>query len=447
MAGISSFTGLNTALRGVQAQQAALDVTSHNISNIETPGYSRQRAVFGAAPSLAIPAGAKQDGTGAQLGQGVDVVAYQRMRDDFLDLQFRAQTMTSGQADVTAQRLGVVEDQLGSGQANDMGQLLDKNWSAWQTLAANPQSTDAKSAVVGASQAVAQRFNQMDQDFAAVGAQATTAVSDMLRPQGPVKPIADELAKLNGQINNAYGSGQAPNDLLDRRDLLLDQLSTYGQVSVTADPTLDASGNPAYPGMVQVSFGGAATPLVAQSTVTMPTTGTLSATPGGQIGGLQDVAAKTAGYRATLANLAAAVISTTNSASSSPVFTGTGAADIAVVATSATISAGASGGAAGDNSVALALAAQRGGAVDQGYSGLVGTIGSDVQQAQNASTTSASVLDSLTSRRSSVAGVSMDEEMTNMIRFQRGYQAAARALTTMDEMLNTLINSTGRVGL
>jgi flagellar hook-associated protein 1 FlgK len=447
MAGISSFTGLNTALRGVQAQQAALDVTSHNISNIETPGYSRQRAVFGAAPSLAIPAGAKQDGTGAQLGQGVDVVAYQRMRDDFLDLQFRAQNMTSGQADVTAQRLGVVEDQLGSGQANDMGQLLDKYWSAWQTLAANPQSTDAKSAVVGAGQAVAQRFNQMDQDFAAVGTQATTAVSDMLSPQGPIKPIADELAKLNGQINNAYGSGQAPNDLLDRRDLLLDQLSSYGQVSVTADPTLDAAGNPAYPGMVQVSFGGAATPLVSQSTVTMPTTATLSATPGGQIGGLQDVAAKTAGYRTTLANLAAAVISTTNSTSSAPVFSGTGAADIAAVATSATISAGPSGGAAGDNSVALALAAQRGGAVDKGYSGLVGTIGSDVQQAENSSTTAASVLDSLSSRRSSVAGVSMDEEMTNMIRFQRGYQAAARALTTMDEMLNTLINSTGRVGL
>jgi flagellar hook-associated protein 1 len=143
-----------------------------------------------------------------------------------------------------------------------------------------------------------------------------------------------------------------------------------------------------------------------------------------------------------LNTIAAAVISTTNSTSSTPVFTGTGAADIAVIATSATISAGA-GGAAADNSVALAMAAQRGGSADTGYSGLVGTIGSDVANAQNASITSASVLTSLDARRQSVSGVSMDEEMANLVKFQRGYQAAARALSTMDDVLDTLINSTG----
>ena len=83
---------------------------------------------------------------------------------------------------------------------------------------------------------------------------------------------ADELTQLNQQINMQQTAGQQPNDLLDRRDLLLDNLSRYGQVSVVPDPTLDASGNPAFPGMIQVSFGGATTPLVAQTTVTMPTT-------------------------------------------------------------------------------------------------------------------------------------------------------------------------------
>ncbi|MCZ4492844.1 MAG: flgK [Conexibacter sp.] len=443
---IGSFGGLNTALSGVTAQQRALDVTSHNIANVETPGYSRQEAVFGARPSLTIPAGAKLDGTGAQLGQGVDVLTYRRLRDDFLDLQFRAQNMTGGQADVTAQRLGLAQDALGSGDAA-LGKQLDKFWSSWQTLAANPQSASAKSAVVGIAQTLAQRFSTLDADFNTIGTQATAAVTDLLGPQGPIKPIADELAKLNTQINLQQGVGQQPNDLLDRRDLLLDQLSRYGQVSVGPDPTLDAQGQPAYPGMVQVSFGGAATALVSQSTVTMPTTATLSATPGGQLGGLQDVAGKMAAYRTTLSGLASSIITSVNSAAASPVFSGTGATDMAVVATSATISAGASGGPAGDNSVALAIAGLRGGAVDTGYAGLIGTIGADVRTAESNSTTSTSVLDSLTARRQSVAGVSMDEEMTNMIRYQRGYQAAARALTTMDEMLNTLINSTGRVGL
>jgi flagellar hook-associated protein 1 len=443
---IPAFSGLNTALRGVQAHQAALDVVSHNISNIETPGYSRQQVVFGASPSLTID-GAKQDGTGAQLGQGVDVLSYRRLRDDFLDLQYRAQNMTAAQSDVTAKRLGVVQSALASNTDSDLGKLLDKFWTSWDTLAANPASTDAKAAVVGAAQNLAQRFQTLDADIATASTQATTAISDMLSDAGPIKPIADELAKLNTQINMAQSAGVSPNDLLDRRDLLLDNLSQYGQVSVTADPTLNSAGQPAYPGMIQVSFGGAATPLVSQTTVTMPTTATLSATPGGQLGGLQDVVTKADGYRTTLATMANAIITNVNALSANPVFTGTGANDIAVVATSATISAGAAGAAVGDNSAANSIRALRGGAIDTAYSGLVRQIGSDVQTATSTNTTATSVLTSITAQRQSVSGVSMDEEMASLIRFQRGYQAAARALTTMDDILNTLINSTGRVGM
>jgi flagellar hook-associated protein 1 FlgK len=145
--------------------------------------------------------------------------------------------------------------------------------------------------------------------------------------------------------------------------------------------------------------------------------------------------------------MAGALITGVNSLSASPVFTGTGATDIAVVATSATISAGAAGGPAADNSVANAIRALRGGTVDTAYAGLVRQIGSDVQTANSTNTTANSVLDSVSTQRMSVSGVSMDEEMASLIRFQRGYQAAARALTTMDDILNTLINSTGRVGM
>src|SRR3954471_23402747 len=154
---IPAFTGLNTALRGVQAQQAALNVVSHNIANVETPGYSRQEAVFTAAPSLNLPAGAKADGTGAQLGQGVDVLSYRRLRDDFLDLQYRAQNMTAAQSDVTAKRLTVVQSALATNTDSDLGKLADKLWTAWDTLASNPTSQAAKDGVLGASQNLAQR--------------------------------------------------------------------------------------------------------------------------------------------------------------------------------------------------------------------------------------------------------------------------------------------------
>jgi flagellar hook-associated protein 1 FlgK len=444
----STFNGLNTALRGLTAQQRALDITSHNIANIQTPGYSRQEAVFAAAPALPLGPGSVQDKShAAQLGQGVDVLTYRRMRDDFLDLQWRAQNMSGGQAEVSAQRLGQVESALGSGSDADLGVQLDKFWSAWQTLAANPQNAAAKQAVVGAAQNLAQGFNQLDTNFAALGTQATAEVNNLLSSQGPIQPIADELATLNTQINLAQEAGVEHNDLLDRRDNLLDQLSRYGQVSVTPDPTLNAQGQPAYPGMIQVSFAGAATPLVSQTTVTMPTTATISATPGGRIGGLQDVANKVTSYRTTLGGLASSLIGTVNGVTTAPVFSGTGANNIAVVATAATISAGGAAGAAGDNSVALALAALRGGAIDSGYAALVQTIGADAATAQTNDSTATAVLGSLTQQRESVSGVSMDEEMSNMIKFQRGYQAAARALTTMDEALDTLISRTGKVGL
>jgi flagellar hook-associated protein 1 FlgK len=444
---IPAFTGLNTALSGVQAQQAALNVISHNIANVETPGYSRQEAVFTSNPSLRLGAGATPDGQGAQLGTGVQVQQYRRLRDDFLDLQYRTQNMAASQSDVATKRLSLVQSSLATNTRGDLGVMLDNFWSSWQTLSSNPNDAAGKAGVVGAASNLAQRFNTLDNDLATTGAQATSDLGDMLSDAGPIKPIADQLAALNTQINQVLGANGSPNDLLDKRDLLLDQLSAYGQVSVAPDPTVGTDGKPAYPGMIQVSFGGATTPLVSQAAVTMPTTATLSATPGGQLQGLQDVATRTAGYRTTLSAMAASLISSVNSLTSNPIFSGTGANDITTVATTATVSAGAAGGASGDNSVALALLNLRGGSVDQSYAGLVQTIGSDVKTATTNNTTANAVLDNVTAQRTSTSGVSMDEEMANMVRFQRGYQAAARALTTMDDLLNQLINSTGRVGV
>src|SRR5918998_4573561 len=106
---ISSFYGLQTSLRGLLAQQRALDTTGHNIANASTKGYSRQEAVMAAAPALAIPQGAVQGGAGAHIGAGVDVQAYRRVRDTFLDLQYRAQATRLGEEKGIAEGLGRAE--------------------------------------------------------------------------------------------------------------------------------------------------------------------------------------------------------------------------------------------------------------------------------------------------------------------------------------------------
>jgi flagellar hook-associated protein 1 FlgK len=437
MTGIGSFGGLNIALRGLLAEQRALDVTGHNIANVETEGYSRQEAIFETAHPLNISSGALSNGYGAQLGQGVEVSAYRRMRDDFLDLQWRAQNMTGGEAQTTATRLGPVQDSLGETSANGIGAQLSKFWSAWSDLASNPESSSAKTAVGNAAKTLATAFNALDATLAGVQAQATQGVGDLLGPQGPIQPMATELGKLNLQINQAIQAGQQPNDLQDRRDLLLDKLARYGQVSVTQDTT--------YPAMRNVSFAGATTPLVAQGTVTAPTASDISPSPGGQLGGLLKTASVVGGYRTTLGGLADGLATAVNTAHGSAIFTGAGAGGV-TVNLPATINAGTST-APGDNAVALAIAGLRGGVTDQGWAAFVAGVGSDVANAEGTQTTSDRVLDSLSAQRSSVSGVSLDEEMANMLRFQRGYQAAARALTAMDDNLDRLINNTGRVGM
>src|SRR4051812_28454829 len=203
---VSSFNGINTALRGLLASQRALDVTSHNIGNANTVGYTRQEAVLAAAPSLELHAGATQQGYGAQLGQGVDVLAYRRLRDDFLDLQWRAQNMALSEDQATAARLGQAQDVVGESATGGLGVLLDKFWSAWQDLANHPESSAARAAVVAHGQTLTQGLKALDADLGQVVADATAEVTGLLGPQGPIRAAAKELAALNGQISNAVKS-------------------------------------------------------------------------------------------------------------------------------------------------------------------------------------------------------------------------------------------------
>lgn len=431
---ISSFSGLNLALSGLLAHQRALDVTGHNIANAGVEGYTRQEAVLAARRALEVPAGVMHDGDGALLGQGVDVLELRRIRDSFIDLQVRAQELALGGETATASALGRVEDVLQEPGDRGLSALLGKFWTSWQQLAANPESDAAKASVAGNAQTLADAFNRLDAQLASIGADAAAEAAELQGPDGPIARIAAELGTLDRAITQAVGAGRAPNDLLDRRDLLLEQLSALGQVSTT-----DLGG-----GSLRVTFGGAAAPLVDGPAVTWPQALTA---PGGRIGALQDLATTTIpGYRAALDGVANAIATQVNAAHPTPVFTGTTAGGLTSVATAASIRATA-GGTAGANDVAAAIASLRGGTGDTAYADLVRQIGADAATANAGKATATAVLAQLEARRAEVSGVSLDEEMTNLIRFQRGYQAASRAMTTLDDNLDTLINRTGRVGL
>jgi flagellar hook-associated protein 1 FlgK len=435
---IPTLQGLQTALSGLIAGQEAIDTTGHNIDNAETPGYSRQTAVLQTNPSLPIAAMSPVTGKGAQLGTGVSVATITRIRNGYLDAQYRTQNAGLGAASTEAEELQQAQSAFDEPSSSGLSSQLSAFWSAWGSLANSPSSEAAREGVVSTGTQLATTLNQLSAQLSTISTQATQKYEAITGPTGEVADDANQIAQLNHQIQLSEQAGQPPNDLLDRRDLLLDKLSELGSVTVTQTAN----------GADTVRFGDAAKPLVEGTTVNWPQA--LTAATGGQLGALLKLSGPTgqlASYQGTLNEVAATLANSVNALHTSrPFFTGATAATIAVAVKPGEVQTS-GGGAPGGNEVAQAIAALRGGAAERAYTGLIAQVGADVRTAQDEQSTAQAVVGSISSQRQSVSGVSLDEEMTNLISFQRGYEASARTLTAMDQMLETLIDHTGTAGL
>jgi len=454
---ISSFYGLQTALRGLTAQQRLLDTTGHNIANASTTGYSRQTANLAASPALVLPAGGTAGGSGAHLGSGVDVESYTRVRDQFLDLQYRGQNTNLQEWTARAGGLDSAELSLAEPGDDGLNAQLSKFWDSWSNLAKSPSDPAAKQALVEQGNSLADTLAGVRSQMTAAQQAAQAQYDDISRPAsgtdqgGQIAQIATQLADLNTTISHFLTAGDAPNDLMDRRDQLLDQLSGYGQISVEQLST----------GSQNVSFvdkvTGTTYPIVSDMTATWggPPAGD-NWSPGGQLGGLLGIAQSPGGtidgYLNTLDTLADSIASKVNAAYGGSFFTvgspsaATLQVDAGLQADPTAVTAGS--GAAGTNDLALAVSQLRGdAAIDGAYKAFVAQVGSNVNEADRQQQNAQTLTDSVSDRRDSVSGVSMDEEMSNLVKFQRAYQASSRAMSTMDDMLDVLINRTGKVGL
>ena len=244
--------------------------------------------------------------------------------------------------------------------------------------------------------------------------------------------------------------GDAPNDLMDRRDVLIDQLSGYGQVSVE----MLASGS------TNISFvdrdTGITYPIVADKDATWAGPPAGDWNPGGELGGLLSVGKTPGGmvdgYLAQIDSVTKTLADTVNSVYQGDFFT-YGSPEGSTITINAAIDAAPSSirsgtGATGSNDLALAVSQLRSSpSIDGVYQAFVAKVGGDLDESNRMQSNAQVLADSVENRRQSVQGVSMDEEMSNLVRFQRAYQASARAMSTMDEMLDVLINRTGKVGL
>jgi len=219
----------NTALSGLRAFRVALDTTSHNIANVNTPGYSRQRVEL----STQTP----QRTGGSYLGSGVAVDAVSRVYDRFLTDQVRG--LTSGQSQEAAlHALASQIDRMLADPNVGVAPALADFFGALQDLAADPSSVPARDLVLQSGQALASRFDDLGSQFDALGGAANDRLTDAV---AAANDLADQIADLNREIFAAHTSSGEPNDLLDQRDELLRQLSRYTRVTVAdnGDGTLN----------------------------------------------------------------------------------------------------------------------------------------------------------------------------------------------------------------
>lgn len=501
----STFHGIETARRSLTTQMAAINTVGQNIANAETEGYSRQRVNMSAAISYDAY-GMYRTTAAGQLGAGVEATSITRIREKYLDSQYRDQNTLNGSWTVQAENLSQLEDIIGEPSDTGLSSQIQNFFKAWSDLAANPESESNRTIVAEYAQTLADTFNQMSKQVTdlqgSITDQIETATSE-------INSIATSIAELNNQIKKLETNGNNANDLRDQRDLLVDQLSRQGSVTLTE--TADG---------YNVSFAGGA--LVTGETVTTVTSaGLQSAYTGGSLAGgevhglfesrdvtLQGYLDKLDQLANTIANgpvevtlpagstyqgttLASDTVVTVNGinglhqlgftfdnpAQQGVAFFTSSTANGTVTAASIGLNAvikndpsrittsmstvtdsttGAITAVKGNSTIAelmygLSEASFQFGnsstTISDFYGSAVSAVGVQSKDAQRQMATTDSMLASVDGTRQSVSGVSLDEEASNMIVFQQAYSAASRFMTTFDEMLDKLINGTGTVGL
>lgn len=522
MSGI--FQTFNVAKRGMQAQQNAINTASHNISNANTDGFSRQRV------NLQTTEPYTYVGIG-QIGTGVEVVSITRTRDEFLDAQIQTENAIDGRFQSMEAVLEQVEMIFMEPSDTGLNTLLNEFWISWQELSKSPENSNAKTIVAQSADTLSRAVNHMD-------GQMESLVSDTAELQEAkvydANMLLGQINDLNEQIYKVKIKGMEPNDLMDRRSLLVDQLSGiidiktetdgFGSMKIinreTGSILLDA--NPqALPEVemsvvhavasdgaggfdLTIALKGDFTKLVTvniadsgfkQGDVIFAAPDAWSGSPvtlekpeleEGALAGNRLAMDSVESYRDQLDALINGIAQSVNeihgavdgtaffeTADGGAVFSAANlSVSEAIIKNPGLIEAARDADSpAGDGSRALAIAQLRNGRFDMSdietdiagyidadmaipsnasgtsfdsfFKDIVAKIGINSQEAQRGADNQEALLLQLVQRRESISGVSLDEEVANLIQFQTAYQANAKVLSTLTLMLDTLINGLG----
>jgi flagellar hook-associated protein 1 FlgK len=464
MAGL--FTTINTTAAGLEAQAAALNITGNNIANVNNPNYVRQSVDFKDSGAVEASDGTESLGISVSAVQDSDAVL-----DQAVQQQNSLVSGYQGQQTVYQQAQAALGENITNSSTtgttastatdSGLGAAIDDLFNSFSNLAANPTDGSATEALVEQAGVLTDRFQQISSNLSQVQATAAaTAGAGVTQANG----LLQQIATLNTQIVTAEAQSPGSSDpLQNQREADLEQLANLMPITVSENAQSEDT-------VTAAASGGGSVTLVSQGQVSNSlsyASGTVSAgstalsLSSGSIQGA--VTASTTGVQTLIDNLnalASQIVTSVNAAYNPTNATGgnffdssgTTAATIALDShvSSATVQAGTS---PGDNSLALAVAAVANqqfstaggddidGTLDQAYGNAVGQIGQALDTANNNVTDQTNVQTIVQNQRASVSGVSLDEEMSNLMTYQQAYQASTELFQVVDSMLNTLVTT------
>ncbi|WP_214741728.1 MULTISPECIES: flagellar hook-associated protein FlgK [unclassified Exiguobacterium] len=497
----STFMGLETARRSLSTHQWALQATGNNVANASNPGYSRQRLTLGMTEQLSVNFGGTKAG---QFGTGVRGETLARIRDLMIDQQYRDESVKNAFYATKEAAFGRMEDIINEPSENGLAKSLDLFWASLQDLSVNPDDTGARSVVRQRALTLTQTFNYLSSSLSKVQDDLKTEAGVVTKK---INDLLTKIGDVNRQIGDAEPLGVLPNELYDERDRYMDELSQYvefervpvdylngetrGNSQRVAEGRID----------IRLTIGGTEVTLVDGLTggvgkiedmsLTNAAGGTSTLTftdlPNGKWKALVDMYGSSTGTEAhdgaftkMLKDLDAMSQEFTTAfndlhktfydgnVQDNPRQTGI---DFFIVGDAKTVTVNpvilsnlnliaiSKDQNIGDGSGALELANLKHAqitftgasttattSIGKFYQNVIGNMAVEASQNANLAKSTFALLSSSDQRRQSVSAVSLDEEMTMMIQYQHAYNAAARNITAVDEMLDKIINGMGVVG-
>lgn len=223
----STFSGIELGKRSIMAHTDAISTAGHNISNANTEGYSRQRVQLKEFDPLYRPDLERPERAG-MIGQGIDVQSITRVRDEMLDQRITAQQNQESYWDTRSKYYTMIEQIYNEPDEVSVRSNMDKFWESWQELSVNPESQAARQAVVTRGESLSDSIKSKWENLMGVGSLINSDIDSTVKQ---INSYANQIAAVNSEIVRSRGIGDNPNDLLDRRDLLVDKLSKLANIT------------------------------------------------------------------------------------------------------------------------------------------------------------------------------------------------------------------------